>query len=622
MMPFLLLGTGSVITYHDQLDGELFSYLLTAKYLFTNIQIYPELMNGLPAAGAVPPAPLFVLLYVFFKPFTSFMISQWIIYLTAFLGMYLLLLRLMKQTVCIPQPFCKRKGFSAFLLRAEFISFAISVIFMLLPFYPVYGLCIPGQPLLIFAVLSLLDKEYCSLKNTLPYYLLIVFYGAASSLVLVGFACLLLLGIFACCQTISAIRSKKAIPFSPLLAFSILLATYLVTNFGLIKQVLFPESTYISHKTEMILSPQNFSGYWKEAFGTGISYAQSYHAILFVLIILCLLISFLQFASNRMHPASSLSGIETMQAPLPNQHLIPLHKALWILLFIFLLSLFYAFYHDSFVTEIRNSSNGILKTFNLSRICWLLPTAWCMLAGYLFSFIANLWESKADVTSSQTISPLQDSKAFSHFVKAGIKHCIILITLCAWGITVLLHSPLRPNLSKLLKGENYYALDWNAFFAEDIFSQINTAIGKPQESYRVISVGIYPAAAAYNGFYCLDGYSNNYPLEYKHTFRQIMEGELKKNDYIRDFFDNWGNRCYITTAEQANYYTFEKKWNSVIYDLDLNIEKLKELNCKYIFSAAYLMNAEEKGLSLLQEAPFETEKSWYHIYVYAINYTH
>ncbi|MCM1561858.1 MAG: DUF6044 family protein, partial [Butyrivibrio sp.] len=138
MVPFLILGEGSIITYHDQLDGELFSYLLTAKYLFTDIRVYPEIMNGLPAAGAVPPAPLFVLLYVFFKPFPAFMLSQWIIYLTAFLGMYLLLLRLTKR---------------------EFISFSIAVIFMLLPFYPVYGLCIPGQPLLLSAALSLFDME-------------------------------------------------------------------------------------------------------------------------------------------------------------------------------------------------------------------------------------------------------------------------------------------------------------------------------------------------------------------------------------------------------------------------------------------------------------------------------
>ncbi len=46
MIPYFLLGGGSIVTYHDQLDGELFSYLLTAKYLFTDIRVYPEIMNG------------------------------------------------------------------------------------------------------------------------------------------------------------------------------------------------------------------------------------------------------------------------------------------------------------------------------------------------------------------------------------------------------------------------------------------------------------------------------------------------------------------------------------------------------------------------------------------------
>lgn len=583
MIPYFLLGGGSIVTYHDQLDGELFSYLLTAKYLFTDIRVYPEIMNGLPAAGAVPPAPLFVLLYAAFKPFTAFMISQWIIYLTAFLGMYLLLMRLTGR---------------------EFISFSIAVIFMLMPFYPVYGLCIPGQPLLFFAVLALFDKErrsavsssfprkagYYFSADSIFYYLIIFFYGISSSLVLAGFACLLLLGGSALIHTITALRQKKRGLLSLWLSLIVLLASYISVNSGLIRQVLFPGNTYISHKTEMVLSPQNFSDYFKEAFTTGISYAQSFHLVLFILMFFCLLLFFMNAVVKK---ESLFSGSDKL----------PLLKALRVLLFIFLTCLFYAFYHGHFITEIRNISGGILKTFNLDRVCWLLPTAWCILAGYLLSFIAGLREHKTAARSCSLC----------------LKYGIISATLGIWGITVLLHSPLRPNLSKLLKGEDYYALDWDRFFAEDIFSQIDSAIGKPKDSYHVISVGIYPAAAAYNGFYCLDGYSNNYPLEYKHTFRRIMEGELEKSDYIRDFFDNWGNRCYITTAEQANYYTFEKKWNSVIYDLDLNTDVLKELDCRYVFSAAYLMNAEEKGLTLLREAPFETEGSWYHIYVYAVD---
>ncbi len=583
MIPYFLLGGGSIVTYHDQLDGELFSYLLTAKYLFTDIRVYPEIMNGLPAAGAVPPAPLFVLLYAAFKPFTAFMISQWIIYLTAFLGMYLLLMRLTGR---------------------EFISFSIAVIFMLMPFYPVYGLCIPGQPLLFFAVLALFDKErrsavsssfprkagYYFSADSIFYYLIIFFYGISSSLVLAGFACLLLLGGSALIHTITALRLKKRGSLSLWFSLIVLLASYISVNSGLIRQVLFPGNTYISHKTEMVLSPQNFSDYFKEAFTTGISYAQSFHLVLFILMLFCLLLFFMNAVVKK---ESLFSGSDKL----------PLLKALRVLLFIFLTCLFYAFYHGHFITEIRNISGGILKTFNLDRVCWLLPTAWCILAGYLLSFIAGLREHKTAARSCSLC----------------LKYGIISATLGIWGITVLLHSPLRPNLSKLLKGGDYYALDWDRFFAEDIFSQIDSAIGKPKDSYHVISIGIYPAAAAYNGFYCLDGYSNNYPLEYKHTFRRIMEDELEKSDYIRDFFDNWGNRCYITTAEQANYYTFEKKWNSVIYDLDLNTDVLKELDCRYVFSAAYLMNAEEKGLTLLREAPFETEGSWYHIYVYAVD---
>ena len=583
MIPYFLLGGGSIVTYHDQLDGELFSYLLTAKYLLTDIRVYPEIMNGLPAAGAVPPAPLFVLLYAAFKPFTAFMISQWIIYLTAFLGMYLLLMRLTGR---------------------EFISFSIAVIFMLMPFYPVYGLCIPGQPLLFFAVLALFDKErrsavsssfprkagYYFSADSIFYYLIIFLYGISSSLVLAGFACLLLLGGSALIHTITALRLKKRGSLSLWFSLIVLLASYISVNSGLIRQVLFPGNTYISHKTEMVLSPQNFSDYFKEAFTTGISYAQSFHRVLFILMLFCLLLFFINAVVKK---ESLFSGSDKL----------PLLKALRVLLFIFLTCLFYAFYHGHFITEIRNISGGILKTFNLDRVCWLLPTAWCILAGYLLSFIAGLREHKTAARSCSLC----------------LKYGIISATLGIWGITVLLHSPLRPNLSKLLKGGDYYALDWDRFCAEDIFSQIDSAIGKPKDSYHVISVGIYPAAAAYNGFYCLDGYSNNYPLEYKHTFRRIMEDELEKSDYIRDFFDNWGNRCYITTAEQANYYTFEKKWNSVIYDLDLNTDVLKELDCRYVFSAAYLMNAEEKGLTLLREAPFETEGSWYHIYVYAVD---
>ena len=348
MIPFLLLGTGSIIAYHDQLDGELLGYLLTAKYLFTDIRIYPEIMNGLPAAGAVVPAPLFVLLYGLFKPFTAFLLTQWIIYLISFTGMYFLLMKLTQK---------------------KSISFGIAVVFMLLPFYPVYGLCIPGQPLLLFAILSLSSEECLSNRIHLDQksfvcYLLIVLYGVLSSLVLVGFACLLALSFFALLQTVLGFYHKKRVLHSPWVALAVLLLTYLVVNPSLLQQVFSPKTAYISHRTEMVSYPLNFVDSLKGAFMAGVPYAQSYHGILLFLIGFCALIFIYIFFKH-----------------LASLDLRPLYRAGGILLVIFMLCLFYAFYSSTFVTELRNASGGVLKTFNLSRICWLLPTAWCIVGG-------------------------------------------------------------------------------------------------------------------------------------------------------------------------------------------------------------------------------------------------
>ena len=581
MLPYLLLGEGSIITYHDQLDGELLSYILSARYLFTGVKSYPELMNGLPVNGALPPAPLFVLLYKIFPPFPAFLLSAWLISLVGFLGMFLLLSRILHH-------------------RHNLLSFLFSMLFILLPFYPVYGLCIPGQPLLIYAFLQLRDhqirKDTCApamvpaslLHRFLPY-LLILLYALSSSLVLVGFAVCGFLLLICICTALSR-RSETRCFFRGL---GVLLAGYLLTNTSLLLQIFFPQTGYVSHKTEIVLSPQNIGDSFREAFLTGISYAQSYSLILLIPIygaLLFCLFRLLHSAGKKRHDTAALYG----------------PRIFLLLLLILAICLFYALYHGAAITALRNHSHGILREFNLDRVAWLLPTLWFLAAANACALFLEL--------------PLHISASLPHgaSVSLFLRKALLLALLGVWGLTIAWHSQLKPNLAKLLHGGDYYALDWKSFFASDIYSQIRDAIGLPQDSYHVVSLGIYPAAAAYNGFYCLDGYSNNYPLSYKHTFRKIIAPELDKSAYIRLLFDNWGNRCYITTAEQNDYYTFEKKWNSVIYQLDLNMDELEKLDCRYLFSAAYIMNAQDLGMTLLRDTPFETEGSWYHIYVYVL----
>lgn len=133
----------------------------------------------------------------------------------------------------------------------------------------------------------------------------------------------------------------------------------------------------------------------------------------------------------------------------------------------------------------------------------------------------------------------------------------------------------------------------------------------------MVSLGIDPAAALYHGFYCLDGYSNNYSLDYKEQFRKLIAPELDKSAYLTQLYDDWGNRCYLFSSECPGYYTI-KKHGFFFQDYQVNTGALYEMGGRYLLSAAWIQNAEEQGLSLLNETPFETNDSYYCIYIYEL----
>ena len=49
---FFLLGKNCVFEINDQLDETLFTYVLNAKYLFSGVKSYPEMLGGVPKGGS------------------------------------------------------------------------------------------------------------------------------------------------------------------------------------------------------------------------------------------------------------------------------------------------------------------------------------------------------------------------------------------------------------------------------------------------------------------------------------------------------------------------------------------------------------------------------------------
>ena len=250
----------------------------------------------------------------------------------------------------------------------------------------------------------------------------------------------------------------------------------------------------------------------------------------------------------------------------------------------------------------------------MERVLRLTPALWYLV---LAGFLQVVWEACLElaehVKNQKKVKVLQQiSSVLLVFVAAG---CLGFT-----GILILLESNLKVNVQTILDPE-YQMISYRDYYAEDVLTQVKDYLqettGQTQDQYRVVSLGIDPAAAYYCGFYCLDGYSNNYALEYKHAFRKILEPELQESDYLRVYFDDWGNRCYLYSSESPGYYTFAKN-TSYFWNYKLDSKALAEMGGKYIISALYLVDSELQGLKLMRELPFETADSYYAIYLYEV----
>ncbi|MGN0431373.1 MAG: DUF6044 family protein [Lachnospiraceae bacterium] len=555
-LPALLLGEGGVYICHDQLDGEIFSYILRAKHLFDDGNVYPELMNGIPKEGLQMAAPLLLLLFCVFTPLQAFLIGSMAIAAVGFAGMFL----------CIKE-----------ITGSKPLAFVLGGIFGYLPFYTVYGLSIMGLPLLLYAFMGGKAWEQEKHKNLLRV-LAIVLYGLSSSLVLVGFAVLLFLGIawIILIKKYGRKQRKKVLWFT--IGLAVLGLTYLLCNGSLIAQVLgLGAGGFVSHKEEMIVYAVPMQNTIKELLLDGSMHARGLQRYMLLPI-----------------------GIAVVWGACLYKKLDKEARRTYKLLVGFVLVnagiiLFSALYKSTAVVAWRNSIGGIAKYMQFDRVYWLMPAFWYFAFGAALYILGIL---------------IGERKQMLVILVSGM--CIVVT-----GAYVLWNSSLKSNVRQLMNPKTSNAVTWEKFYSEELFAMVEEYIGRPKEEYRVLSLGVNPAVALYNGYYCLDGYSNNYDIEYKHQFRQIIEKEIADSEAIEQYFDTWGNRCYLFTSELGIQYSVNKNSGVKLQKFAMNTDCAKEMGCEYLLSGVEILNAGEAGLQFLSH--FETESSQYEIWLYRLN---
>ncbi|MCM1056174.1 MAG: DUF6044 family protein [Firmicutes bacterium] len=569
VLPYFLLGKDAIYTYLDQLDGEMIAYILQAKHLFHG-NVLPEFMNGASKTALIPPAPLAVLLFLPGNYNVALVLMTLLGKLWGYVGMYLLVREVTDE---------------------KWIAALSAFLYSCIPFLAVYGLGEFGIPMLFWCALQVKKGKHLTAA-----YLYTALYALSSSLVLVGFG-VLGFGLVWILYTMVSDRqkrkaNKKVPPDAPAkfalqtrltLFWLLLLAVYFAENISLFSQLLGTEKDFVTHKSEYILSAQPFLEVFLNGLLSGTQHGNGYHALLLVCILVAVIAGCIRMLSSK-KDMSVKPLLTVMFFCLGWNVCFALLSALW----------------DSAPGIALRSRLSFLGTFHLDRLLWMAPCLWYLAAACGLTLIYRLYRN-----------------SFRYLF------CLLPMTVLfgATALWSLYSGEFKMNVQKL-KDPDYGILSYRDYYAIGVMEQVraflDTYTGKSVEEYRVVSLGIDPAVALYHGFYCLDGYSNNYSLEYKKRFREIIAPELEKSAYLTQYYDGWGNRCYLFSAECPGYYTIEKH-GFYFQNYQIDTDALYEMGGRYLLSAAWIQNAEAQGLTLLNETPFETDDSYYYIYVYEIS---
>jgi len=323
--PYFILGDGCIFEINDQLDESIMNYMLPARHLWDGSTVYPEMLGGVNASGMQPSAILFLPLYCLFSARVAFLIQYMICFVLAFLGMYLLV----KEST-----------------ESSILAVIAGACFCVLPLYPVYGLSEFGIPLVTYAFLCLWKR-----KRILPALMCTLLFGLTSHLVYTGYV---VLGLWLLALLVAFFQKRKN--KWPVLGFAELLVTYVIVNWSLILEILVGDSSYVSHREEMVSSATPFFETFWSLFRNSAQHAPSLHKYLILPIVIFLLLG--AFCKKE----------ETDRM---------IYKAAVInFLFLIGIALFYAFCHMTVVVDFKNSVTGFLHYFQIHRFYWLYPADW------------------------------------------------------------------------------------------------------------------------------------------------------------------------------------------------------------------------------------------------------
>ena len=427
-----------------------------------------------------------------------------------------------------------------------------------LPFYTIYGLSVAGQPWVLLALLNLRDgRRHWWNWAVLVVYSLWSYFAYVGPFVLVAAVAVLLW---------NARRGRVGDWRAVLGGLALLLLMDLVVEYPLIYSLLTHQ--YVSHRVEFDLSRLVPISFWGGVKSTGqYLLLGHYHAVIF-------------FRGAVLVAVALAVGTGS----------IVRRRAAWrrlgpLLIVLVVMAVFCGFYPQ--LLRALQPLIPALRTFNISRFHFLTPLLWFVVLIVSLPYLPN----------------------------GRLRLALVAAQL---GVGLLTNAEWTTNLRTLLGQARPTEPGYAAYVAPHLFDNIRTVLhertGLEPEGYRVACLGLPPSVALLNGFYTLDSYYNNYPLRYKHQFRPIIAGELAKSPLLRDYFDAWGNRCYLFSAELGKDFRVGAFQHRVVQHWAFNAAAFRRLGGRFVLSAARLARPAESGLQLV--AVVTASSAYWVVYLY------
>ncbi len=559
---YFVWGENTVFDVHDQLDETICSYVIPARHLFSNAKSYSEMMCELPAESMKASAPLFISLYRIFSVEWAFLIQFMIETLTAFLGLYFLIHKVTKSSLA---------------------ALPVALLFAMLPFQPVYGLNVIGIPLLMLCFYTLYwwgsksadlkqqkSKRVKSILSIIGVFAGIGYFTLSTHIALAGYvSCgFVLLAIIVTVITDKGFK-KARLPFYLGGLWMVLL--YGIWNFQLILDLLFGKDAFVSHREEFVASSTGGSligRFWNIFFYGEETYAVSLHRFFLPVLILLTVYAILRF--KKLDAEQKKAAVTAF--------------LLWGAVFIICIA--YAVLGSERVAELKNQIGGFLKHTDLDRFYYFLPGCFWMLLGILGGIF------------------IRDKKRIPEIACATL----FFLSLIPTAFLMKYRINLYDNVNYQNHGSEYTGtIGMAEYYHEDVLAEIDAYIGKEKSEYRIAHLGYSPAPSLVYGFYTVDGYSNNYPMEYKKAFRKVIAAALSEDDVLKTYFDTWGSRAYLYLAEN---HISEDAYRNLPYDFDA----LSGLGCEYLFSDREILETDR----VVFEKEFTSSKYGMTIYLYRI----